>query len=78
MELSPEGPLAVEGKYVGRLERALYGTRDAPQLLQRELESTLKDLGFKDSRLHPRFFYHQGRDIALVSHVDDLLIVGTF
>ena len=32
------------------------------------------DLGFKHSRLHPGFFYHQGRDIALVSHVDDLLI----
>ena len=35
--------------------KALYGTRDAPQLWQKELESTLKDLGFKDSRLHPLF-----------------------
>ena len=34
------------------------------------------DLGFKHSRLQPGF-YHQGRDIALVSHVDDLLIGGT-
>ena len=62
---------------MGRLKKALYGTRDAPQLWQKELGSTLKDLGFKDSRLHPGFFYHQGRDIALVSHVDDLLIGGT-
>ena len=72
-----EDPLAVEGKYVGRLKEALCGTRDAAQLWQKELGSTLKDLGFKDSRLHPGFFYHQGRDIALVSNVDDLLIGGT-
>ena len=67
----------VHQEIVGRLKKALYGTRDAPQLWQKELASTLKDLGFKDSRLHPGFFYHQGRDIALVSHVDDLLIGGT-
>ena len=62
---------------VGRLKKALYGTRDAPQLWQKELRSTVKDLGFKDSRFHPGFFHHEGRDIALVSHVDDLLIGGT-
>ena len=56
---------------------ALYGTRDATQLWQKELESTLKDFRFKDSRLHPGFFYHKGWDIALVSHVDDLLIGWT-
>ena len=65
-------PRRVEGKYVGRLKKALYGTRDAPQLWQKELGSTLKDLGFKDSPLHPGFFYHEDRDIA-----DDLPIGGT-
>ena len=62
---------------MGRLKKALYGTRDAPQLCKKELGSTLEDLGFKDVPLHAGFFYHQGRDIALVSHVDDLLIGGT-
>ena len=40
IELPAEDPLAVEGKYVGRLKKALYGTRDAPQLWQKELGST--------------------------------------
>ena len=75
-ELPAEDPLA-EGKYVGRLKKALYGTREAPQVRQKELGSTMKDLGFKDSRLHPGVFYHWGRDIALASHVDDLPIGGT-
>ena len=77
IKLPSEDPLAAEGKYVGRSKKALYGTRDAPQLWQEELGSTLKDLGFKDRRLPPGFFFHEGRDIALVSHVDDLLIGGT-
>ena len=62
---------------MGRLKKSLCGTRDAPELWQKELVSTLKDLRFKDSRLHPGFFYNQGREIALVSHVDDLLVGGT-
>ena len=62
IELPSEDPLAGDGNFVGRLRKALYGTRDAPQLWQRELETTLNGLGFKGSRLHPGFFYHEGRN----------------
>ena len=65
------------GSSWGDCKKALYGTRDAPQLWQRELETTLNGLGFKGSRLHPGFFHHEGRNVALVSHVDDLLSGGT-
>ena len=36
IELLSEDPLARDGNFVGRLRKALYGTRDAPQLWQRE------------------------------------------
>ena len=72
-----EVPLALEGQYVDRLWKSLCETRDAPQLWQKDLVSTLKDIGFTNSHLRSRFFYHKGRDIALISHVDDLLIGGT-
>ena len=39
--LPPEDPLAVSGRYVGKLERALYGTRDAPVLLAGPLWKTV-------------------------------------
>ena len=61
IELPSEDPLAGDGNFVGRLRKALYGTRDPPQLWQRELETTLNGLGFKGSRLHPGFFYHEGQ-----------------
>ena len=66
-----------DGKFVERLYKALHGTRDAPQVWQRELETTLNGLGFRGSRLHPGFFHLEGRNVAPVSHVDDLLIRGT-
>ena len=44
----------------GRLKKALYGTRDAPQLWQKELGSTLKDLGFKDRSSSPRILLSPG------------------
>ena len=30
VELPPEEPMTASGRYVGKFERALYGTRDAP------------------------------------------------
>ena len=32
IDLPPEDPLAASGRYVGKLERAMYGTRDAPMI----------------------------------------------
>ena len=77
IELPAEDPLAGDGNFLERLRQALYDTRDAPQLWRRELETTLNGLGFKGSCLHPGLFYHEGRNVALVSLVDDLLIGGT-
>ena len=47
IELPEEDPLAESGDFVGRLQKALYGTRDAPQLWQKELARTLNDLVLK-------------------------------
>ena len=40
VELPPEKPLAAFGRYVGKLERAMYGTRDAPMSWQDHLWKT--------------------------------------
>ena len=76
VELPPEDPLATSGQYVGKLERAMYGTRDAPMIWQDHLRKTLLDRKFKESVTHPGFFQHATRDIFLCVHVDDLLCTG--
>ena len=76
VELLPEDPLAASGRYVGKLERAMCGTRDAPMIWQDHLRKTLIDTKFKESATHPGVFQHETRDIFLCVHVDDLLCTG--
>ena len=68
MELPPEDPLAASGRYVGKLERASYGTRDAPMIWQEHPRETLHDVKFKKSVTHPGVFQHETRDILLCVH----------
>ena len=58
------------------VERAMYGTRDAPMIWQERLRKTLLDTKFKKSVTHPGVFQHETRDIPLRVHVDDLLCTG--
>ena len=76
VELPPEDPLAASGRYVGNLERAMYGTRDAPMIWQDHLRETRLDMKFKESVTHPGVFQHETRDMFLCVHVDDLLCTG--
>ena len=76
VELPPEDPLSASGRYVGKLERAMYGTRDAPMIWQDHLRKTLLDMEFKESVTHPGVFQRETRDILLCVHVDDLLCTG--
>ena len=73
VELPPEDPLAASGQYVGKLERAMNGTRDAPMIWQDHLRKTIFDKKFKESVTHRGVFQHETRDIFMRVHVDDLL-----
>ena len=76
IELPRRDPWSTDGKWVGNLERALYGTRDAPQIWQQEVSDSLTKLGFQRSVFQPSVFVHQTRNLAVVIHVDDFLCSG--
>ena len=76
VELPLEDPLSASGPYVGKLERAMYGTRDAPMIWQDHLREPLPDMKFKESATHPGVFQHETQDDLLRVHVDDLLCTG--
>ena len=63
------------GRYVGKLERAMCGTRDAPMIWQDHLRETLLDMKFKECISHPGVFQHEPRDSLLCVNVDDLFAV---
>ena len=76
IELPNEDPMSASGRHVGKHERAMCGTRDAPMIWQDHLRETLLEMKFKESDTHPGLFQHETRDILLCVHVDHVLFTG--
>ena len=75
--MQPEDPMSAFGRYVGKLERAMYGARDAPMVLQDHLRKTVTHHEVQGvCNPSPGVFQHETRDIILCVHVDDLLWTG--
>ena len=76
IELPRRDPWSTDGKWAGKLERAFYGSRDAPQIWQHEVSDSLTKLGFQRSVFQPSVFVHKIRNVAVVLRVDDFLCSG--
>ena len=74
VELPPEE--SEHGKYVGRLNKTLYGTRDAPVAWLRAVRQDMEAMGFLECKVTTGVFVHPVRDIRVVTHVDDFLVAG--
>ena len=75
IELPDEDKMKHQG-YVGKLVKAMYGTRSAPLMWQKVVKQQMKELGFCESVVMPCLYYHPGRDMFVVVHVDDFLCSG--
>ena len=60
----------------GKLNKAMYGTRDAAQNWEYEYVEWLKSVGFISARASPCVFYNPERGIRLVVHGDDFTVLG--
>ena len=76
IKVPAEDPNCVEGKHVGKLRKAMYGTRDAPAVWQKLVRRTLVALGFCPSTTCACVYVHHERRIRIVAHVDDFLCTG--
>ena len=76
IELPQEDPMSSSGKYVGKLVKTMYGTRDAPAAWQEEIESTMLELGLRACVSTHCLYYHPTLKIRVVIHVNDLLCIG--
>ena len=65
------------GRRVGLLRKAMYGLREAPMLWQKVVRRLMGELGFKACTTIPCMYYHPGRDLVVVAHVDDFLVCGS-
>ena len=60
-----------KGKYCGRLNYSLYGTRDAATNWEAHYTRLLLEAGFVQGLASPCIFYNKVRDIRVVVHGDD-------
>ena len=74
IELPPED--AEEGM-VGKLEKSLYGTRDAALNWAEAYTKVLLSMGYKKGTSSPCSFYHREWQIRTVVHGDDFLSEGS-
>jgi hypothetical protein len=65
------------GSQVGVLDKAMYGTRDAPLIWRATVDKMMKKLGFTSSMFQPGVYYHAGKQIRVMTHVDDFLVTGS-
>jgi len=75
IHLPPEDPMYGLG-FVGRLIKAMYGTRAAPQVWQEVVRHNMLLLEFEMNPIFPCVYYHRGKDMTVVTHVDDFLCSG--
>ena len=75
VRLPPE--LGVSKKYVGKLVRCIYGTRDAGAIWQSCYASCLIKLGFFQGGASPCCFTHPLWEVSVVVHGDDFTALGT-
>ena len=64
--------------YVGRLKKAMYGTRQAPLMRNQKVQETMKSLGFKASARVPSLYNHPVTHVTVIAHVDDFLCCGPY
>ena len=77
MELCKEDQEVGEEKLCGKLVKAMYGTRTAARMWQREVTKTLTGPEFTAGRTPPCLFHHRARDVMSFVHGDDFVSSGT-
>jgi hypothetical protein len=62
---------------IGKLNLALYGTRDAAKLWQERVAQHLIDNGFSRGKSNPCVYFHESRQLGTLVHGDDYATVGS-
>ena len=73
----PEDTYASSHGVVWKLEKSLYGTRDAPQLWRKQVVATMLEAGFQMCKVSPCLFFHDQRDLMVIVHVGGFLACGS-
>ena len=77
VEIPREDPASTPDA-IGRLNLALYGTRDAAKLWRECVAEHLVSIGFRRGRSNPCVYDNKAKDLRTLVHGDDYATVGSF
>ena len=60
----------------GKLNKSMYGTRDAAQNWEKAYNEFMSEIGFEFGISGPRAFLHKKIDLRVAVHGDDFTILG--
>ena len=64
------------GNCLWKLNRAMYGLKQSPQLWQSHFASVMQKLGFRRCKSDSNLYCHPSKELYVLAYVDDLLIIG--
>ena len=73
VDLPPEDK---EEGMCGRLNKSMYGTRDAAQNWEKDYIEFMETAGFRRGRASPCVFWHKEKGVRVVVHGDDFTVLG--
>ena len=76
IQLPEEDPESQHPGKCGKLEKTMYGTLDAAERWAEHYAATLCAAGFIRGTASPCHFYHPGKDIWVLVHGDNFVIVA--
>ena len=76
IQLPEEDPRSNEAGICGKLEKTMYGTLDAAERWGEHYALTLTNAGFTRGTASPCHFYHADKDIWILVHGDDFVVVA--
>lgn len=74
-EVPRQDPKLGDGLTMGRL-KAMYRTRESPQIWEDTVTGNMVGLWFTASGLHSLIYWHSQRHKIVVTHIDDFLCIG--
>ena len=76
IQLPAEDPHSSSPGVCGKLQKTMYGTLDAAEQWASHYSATLRKAGFAQGAASPCHFYHRERDVWLLVHGDDFVVVA--
>lgn len=74
IELPLQDPRSGDSRMMGKLKKAMHGTRNAPRIWSDMVREQMRGIGSESSVVRPSLYWQKQNGITAFVHVDDVLM----